>query len=212
MPVIAIVKQKGGVGKTILATNLVVAFAQTHTVMLLNADTQGSSQDWAERAGVNGTSTWRCSMPAMLGSSAAAGEKAVGGRLQLGHHRWSCGHQPDQRRGGFRAVQHLPQAGQQIWVDGGVEDVGGGHLVLLVQTVGGWPLPNIFLRAAASCLYRDNVQVLYPLEMSAVVGEQGQVMAQGSGAYQKVEIADDVSGGPQAPPFYGESAADTVIQ
>ena len=48
MPVIAIVNQKGGVGKTTLATNLAVAFAEAYTVMLLDADAQGSSQDWAE--------------------------------------------------------------------------------------------------------------------------------------------------------------------
>ena len=111
-----------------------------------------------------------------------------------------------------RAVQHLPHLDQQIWVGGGVEGCWRRAFSLTRADSGDWPLPNIILYAAASCLYRDNVQVLYPLEMSAVVGEQGQVMAQGSGAYQKVEIADDVSGGPQAPPFYGESAADTVIQ
>ena len=38
MPVIAIVNQKGGVAKTTLATSLAVVFAETHTVMLLDAD------------------------------------------------------------------------------------------------------------------------------------------------------------------------------
>ena len=209
MPVIAIVKQKGGVGKTILATNLAVALAQTHTVMLLNADAQGSSQDWAESRGQR-------HLYLEVQHAGDAGSPLQGARRLAADYNWVIVDGPAGTSRisakAVRAVQHLPRAGQQIWVVGGVEDVGGGHLVLLVQTVGGWPLPIIILRAAVSCLYRDNVQVLYPLEMSAVVGEQGQVMAQGSRAYQKVEIADDVSGGPQAPPFYCESAADTVIQ
>ena len=48
MPVIAIVNQKGGTGKTTLSTNLAAAFAETGSVLLLDADAQGSSQDWAD--------------------------------------------------------------------------------------------------------------------------------------------------------------------
>ena len=48
MPIIAIVNQKGGVGKTTLSTNLAVAFAEYGTVLVLDADAQGSSQEWAE--------------------------------------------------------------------------------------------------------------------------------------------------------------------
>ena len=46
MPVIAIVNQKGGTGKTTLSTNLAWAFAETTPVMLLDADPQGSALDW----------------------------------------------------------------------------------------------------------------------------------------------------------------------
>ena len=47
MPVIAIVNQKGGTGKTTLSTNLACAFAEASPVLLLDADPQGSAQDWA---------------------------------------------------------------------------------------------------------------------------------------------------------------------
>ena len=48
MPVIALVNQKGGTGKTTLATNLAFAFADSGKVLLLDADPQGSARDWAE--------------------------------------------------------------------------------------------------------------------------------------------------------------------
>ena len=46
MPVIAIVNQKGGVGKTTVSTNLAWALAQTTSALLLDADPQGSARDW----------------------------------------------------------------------------------------------------------------------------------------------------------------------
>ena len=48
MPLIAIVNQKGGTGKTTLSINLASAFAETSPTLLLDADPQGSALDWAD--------------------------------------------------------------------------------------------------------------------------------------------------------------------
>lgn len=48
MKVISVLNQKGGVGKTTLSINLAAALKDSgHTVLLVDADPQGSSLDWA---------------------------------------------------------------------------------------------------------------------------------------------------------------------
>ena len=48
MPIVAIVNQKGGTGKTTLSINLASAFAELHPTLLMDADPQGSALDWAD--------------------------------------------------------------------------------------------------------------------------------------------------------------------
>ena len=48
MPVIAVVNQKGGTGKTTIATSVACAFAEVFQVLLLDADGQSSALDWAD--------------------------------------------------------------------------------------------------------------------------------------------------------------------
>ena len=48
MPVVAIVNQKGGTGKTTLSINLSSAFAELYPTLLMDADAQGSALDWAD--------------------------------------------------------------------------------------------------------------------------------------------------------------------
>ena len=48
MPVVAIVNQKGGTGKTTLSINLASAFAEIHPTLLMDADPQESALEWAD--------------------------------------------------------------------------------------------------------------------------------------------------------------------
>ena len=50
--ILAFVNQKGGVGKSTLATNVAAILSQKYQVLLLDTDSQGSSEDWGvARAG-----------------------------------------------------------------------------------------------------------------------------------------------------------------
>lgn len=51
MPVVALINQKGGTGKTTLATNLAWVLAERGDVLLLDADPQASAQNWSAGEG-----------------------------------------------------------------------------------------------------------------------------------------------------------------
>jgi chromosome partitioning protein len=52
MPVLAVLNQKGGVGKTTLATHIAMRLSElNHRVLLIDADQQGSSLDWKAARG-----------------------------------------------------------------------------------------------------------------------------------------------------------------
>ncbi len=44
--IVAFVNQKGGVGKSTLTTNVAAALSRKYRVLLLDTDSQGSSEDW----------------------------------------------------------------------------------------------------------------------------------------------------------------------
>ena len=53
MPIIAIVGNKGGAGKTTLTVNLAAGISREHSIVVIDADPQGSSLQWRAIAGDN---------------------------------------------------------------------------------------------------------------------------------------------------------------
>jgi chromosome partitioning protein len=53
MPIIAIVGNKGGAGKTTLCVNLAAGISRDHSIVVIDADPQGSSLQWRAIAGDN---------------------------------------------------------------------------------------------------------------------------------------------------------------
>lgn len=53
MPIIAIVGNKGGAGKTTLSVNLAAGISRDHSLAMIDADPQGSSLQWRAIAGDN---------------------------------------------------------------------------------------------------------------------------------------------------------------
>ena len=53
MPIIAIVGNKGGAGKTTLCVNLAAGISRKHSIVVIDADPQGSSLQWRAIAGDN---------------------------------------------------------------------------------------------------------------------------------------------------------------
>jgi chromosome partitioning protein len=54
MPVVALLNQKGGVGKTTLSVHLATALAESHKLLLVDADPQGSALDWSAQREATG--------------------------------------------------------------------------------------------------------------------------------------------------------------
>ncbi len=58
MTTIGLVQQKGGVGKTTLATNIARTFQlRGHSVLLVDADPQGTARDWAAKSDIQTPTT-----------------------------------------------------------------------------------------------------------------------------------------------------------
>lgn len=51
--IISVMNQKGGAGKTTLATNLACSLARHHSILLVDSDPQGSARDWFDSSDVS---------------------------------------------------------------------------------------------------------------------------------------------------------------
>ncbi|WP_434156869.1 ParA family protein [Clavibacter michiganensis] len=59
MRIVAVVQQKGGVGKTTIAVNLAAVTAEHSRVLVVDADhVQHSATDWAEASEAEGATAW----------------------------------------------------------------------------------------------------------------------------------------------------------
>jgi hypothetical protein len=59
--------------------------------------------------------------------------------------------------------------------------------------------------------HRKDRQTLDTLKVSAVIGEQGEVVAQGGGAYQEIEVADKRPHGPEPAAFLRKYPANRGV-
>ena len=95
MPVVAIVNQKGGTGKTTLSINLASAFSELYPTLLLDSDPQGSTLDSADSRSTPQMNLYASELP----SGDLTREVRSLAQLRLDNHRLSAGLWPRQRRG-----------------------------------------------------------------------------------------------------------------
>ena len=112
MPVIAVVNQKGGVGKTCLATNLAsVLGSDEPAVLLLDCDPQRSAVGWSS---VDPQPDSHLTVQGVEAGALVRQVRATAWGIPLDYHRLSAGHHPRERRryqGGRRSAHSLQAAG-----------------------------------------------------------------------------------------------------